>query len=366
MYRLLRPLLFALDAEKAHELALGFGELCQAAGPLLPCLQALLSPRHPALSPRFLGLPMPGPVGLAAGMDKNARLLRFFAALGFGHLEVGSVSARPAPGNPRPRAFRLVQDQALVNRMGLCNDGMQTVAARLLRDRPGLKVPVGVNLAKTPDPSLSGDAAVDDFRDSFRLLAPLSDYVTLNVSCPNTEDGKTFAEPAALDRLLGAIFAERRDLKSAVPVLVKLPPPLPGDASAALSEVLSVVRAHGVAGLVLCNTAADRQGVSAGPERLRSIGAGGLSGRPLRSRSTALVQQVFQLTGGALPIVGVGGVDSAESAYEKIRAGASLVQLYTGLVYKGPGLVRRIHRGLLALLERDGLNSIAAAVGRDA
>ncbi len=377
MYRLLRPLLFCLSAERAHELALLAGRLYQAS-PLLPLLGGFFQPAHPALRPRFLGLSLQSPIGLAAGMDKNARLVRFWEGIGFGLVEVGSVSARPAPGNPRPRAFRLVADRAIVNRMGLNNDGAEILAVRLraLRGVP-VRVPIGVNLAKTHDPGHKGPAAlgdrnsaaagVDDFRESFRRLAPLCDYVTLNVSCPNTAEGHTFEEPAALDGLLQAIFAERRELGIKVPVLVKLSPPAwPGLADGPLYELLAVAKAHGVAGLVLCNTAADRQGVLTSADRLARIGPGGLSGRPLASRSTALIRQVYRRTGGALAIVGVGGVDSAAAAYEKIRAGASMVQLYTGLVYEGPGLLRRIHQGLLRLLEHDGLASIADAVGTDA
>lgn len=360
MYRLVRPLLFLLPAERTHELVLGGARLVQQAR-LLP------APRERgenALEQRLWGLRFPNPLGLAAGMDKNARLPLFFEALGFGFVEVGSVSARPAPGNPPPRLFRLPQDRALINRMGLNNDGATAVAARLLYTVQRKRTPLGVNLAKTHDPSILGDAAVADFCESFARLAGLADYVALNISCPNTREGKTFADPQALDTLLAALFARRREVAPQVPVLLKLAPADAPDPGQRLDELVAVARTHGVAGFIACNTAPDRHGLTTEESTVARMGPGGLSGRPLRERSTALVRSLYRRTAGALPIIGVGGVDSAESAYEKIRAGAALVQLYTGLVYEGPGLVRRIRRGLLRLLERDGLTSICEAVGR--
>lgn len=361
MYERLRPLLFRLDAERAHHLGTGAARLVQALCPGL--VEPFFGFDDPALAQRVWGLDFSNPVGLAAGFDKNAHLVRFWEALGFGFAEVGSVSARPARGNPRPRAFRLPQDEALVNRMGLNNDGAARVARRLRgRDR---SFPVGVNLAKTHDPRLVGEAALDDFRESFRRLAPLADYVALNVSCPNTAEGKTFEEPAALDALLGAVFGERRALGLLAPVLVKLSPPLTTRLAldSLVDELVAVCRQHGVQGLIATNTAADREGLATPGASLDRVGRGGLSGAPLRARATELVRYLYRQTDGRLPIVGVGGVDGPEAAYEKLRAGASLVQLYTGLAYHGPGLVRRIKEGLLPLLERDGFASVREAVG---
>jgi dihydroorotate dehydrogenase len=306
------------------------------------------------------------PLGLAAGFDKNAEGVPLWAALGFGFAEVGSVTARPSPGNPRPRAFRLQEDRALVNRMGLNNDGAEAVARRLAAERKPPGVVRGVNVAKTHDPAILGEAAVDDIRTSTRLLLPHADFLVLNVSCPNTAEGKTFEEPAALDALLAAVMAERAAQGSATPVLVKLSPLPSADAPGCTDELVAVARVHGVEGFVAGNTASDRAGVTAGAAMLENIGRGGLSGRPLAARSTALVRNLYRLTDGALPVVGVGGVDSAEAAYEKVRAGASLVELYTGLVYEGPGLPARIARGLLRLLDRDGLATLGDAVGKDA
>ncbi len=314
----------------------------------------------PALGQRLWGCEFANPVGLAAGFDKNAALVRAWAALGFGFAEVGSVTARPSPGNPTPRAFRLAEDGALVNRMGLNNDGAEAVAARLRT--AARAIPLGINLAKTHDPAVLGDAATEDFLQSFRWLAPQADYVALNVSCPNTAEGKTFEEPAAFDGLLAAVMRERTALHLSVPVLVKLSPPAtPRFDPAPVDELIDLALGHGVAGFVATNTASDRTGLRADAAQLEAIGRGGLSGRPLEARATALVRHLYRRT--EAPIIGVGGVDSAEAAYRKIRAGASLVEVYTGLVYQGPGLVRRINRGLVRLLERDGFASVGEAVG---
>ena len=313
------------------------------------------------------GLTFGNPVGLAAGFDKNAALVPFWAALGFGFAEVGSVTARPSPGNPRPRAFRLPADRALVNRMGLNNEGAEAVAARLAASPPPPGFVLGVNVAKTHDPAILGADAIADFRTSVRLLLPHAPYLALNVSCPNTAEGKTFEEPDALDALLEAVMAERAAAGLRMPVLVKLSPPALADVDLGLvDELVAISRAHEVEGFIATNTAPDRDGLTTPAATLDAVGRGGLSGAPLAARSERLVRHLYRHTAGALPIVGVGGIDSAEAAYRRIRAGASLVQVYTGLVYEGPGLARRINRGLVRLLDQDRLGSISEAVGTDA
>lgn len=367
MYQLFRPLLFSLGAEGAHHVGTGAARLAQTLR-AAALVEPMFAYEHDALRQTVLGHDFASPVGLAAGFDKNAVLVPFWEKLGFGFVEVGSVSARPARGNARPRAFRLPADGALINRMGLNNQGAEKVARRLARTAARRSVPLGVNLAKTHDPTIHGDAAVDDFRQSFRLLAPHAAYVALNISCPNTTEGKTFEAPDALDALLTAVFEERKAAGLDVPVLVKLSPPLNEKVvyDSLVEDVLALSLQHGVAGFIAANTASDREGLATAPEVLEKIGRGGLSGAPIEQRATRLVRYLYRKTEGRLPIIGVGGVASAEAAYAKIRAGASLVQLYTGLVYEGPGLVRRIKEGLVALLERDGLANIAEAIGKDA
>ena len=402
MYRLLRPLLFRLDAETAH----GGGMRAASWGERVPtAVRALYAPRLGAAAGRLeqtlWGHRFRTPLGLAAGFDKNAERLAFWHALGFGFAEIGSVTALGGEGNPRPRAFRLPADGALVNRLGLGNAGAEAVAAQLARQsqRPGF--PRVVNVAKTHSPAILGADGVADFRTSVRALAPHADVLVLNVSCPNTAEGKTFETPDALDALLAAVreslassewpessgkaTADGSSPGRAVPshsplapphlrerseppaLLVKLsPPPASGLDAPAVDELVQIALGHGVAGFVASNTASDRDGLATPRGEIDRIGAGGLSGRPVARRAASLVRHLFRTTDGRVPVVGVGGIDSADEAYARVRAGASLVELYTGLVYHGPGLVRAITEGLVRRLDRDGLGHIGEAVGLDA
>jgi len=358
LYRALRPLLFRLDAERAHGLGTA---LARAAPPSL--LGRLFPAPDERLAQTVWGLRFRGPVGLAAGFDKNATGVAAWRGFGFGFAEVGSVTARPGGGNPRPRAFRLVADRALVNRMGLGNEGAEAVARRLAATPRAADFVVGVNVAKTHDPAILGADAVDDFRDAARALLPHADYLALNVSCPNTAEGKTFETPEALDALLAAVAPLAGD----VPLVVKLSPPPPGGVDAgAVNELVAVALAHGVSGFIATNTASDRAGLRTPPDVLARVGVGGVSGPPLFARSRALVRHLHRATGGRVPIVGVGGVDSVDAAWAMVSAGASLLQLYAGLVYEGPGLPSRLHAGLLRRLDAAGLDRLADAVGRDA
>ncbi len=365
MYNFVRPFLFRMSAERAHTVSLRAAEAAQRTA--LPLIRPQYRFEDERLKQRLWGETFPNPVGLAAGADKNARAVPFWEAVGFGFVEVGSVSAQPASGNPKPRAFRLPDDRALINRLGLNNDGAEVVADRLEQGRSDRTRPLGINLVKTPNPDIMGTAALDDFRASFQQLKSQADYVTLNVSCPNTEEGSTFEDPDALDELLGVIAAEQKAPGLAVPVLVKLSPPL-GDQTlfdTRLEEILAVAKARDVDGFVATNTTPDRPHLQTPDNRLADIGTGGLSGPPLEARATRMVRYLCQATDGSIPIIGVGGVHDADSAYAKIRAGASLVQLYTALVYEGPGLVRDIKEGLVERLSDDGYASIEGAVGTD-
>ena len=364
MYESLRPLLFRLDAERAHNLASLAARTGQRlAGGFLEGRFAYASPR---LHTTVLGIPFENPLGIAAGFDKNARLIRFWHQVGCGFAEVGSVTAKRSRGNPRPRAFRVVEDAALINRMGLNNQGAHRIARRLAKGAPH-PLPVGVSLAKTHDPAIHGSEAVEDFAASFSACAPWAAFVVLNLSCPNTREGRTFEDPNALDELLGVVMALRTELRPGLPVLLKLSPPVTDSVvlDSEVDEIVAVARARGADGFVASNTDPSRDLLQAPGDLLRSIGPGGVSGAPLKKRSTELVRYLYRKTEGKMPIIGVGGVGSAEDAYAKIRAGASLVQLYTALVYRGPGLFREIKRGLDALLEKDGFATVKAAVGAD-
>lgn len=365
MYRFFRPLLFRMDPERAHKVSLQTAELVQNVAPTF--LEPQYGYEDERLKQRLWGTVFPNPVGLAAGVDKNARLVPFWEAVGFGFIEVGSVSAMAASGNPKPRTFRLPKDQALINRMGLNNEGAAAMAERLEEGRNDRTRPLGINLVKTNDPGVMGEAALEDFRESFRLLAPQASYVVLNVSCPNTENGHTFEDPYALDDLLTMIFSEQKAPGLEVPVLIKLSPPISDRVifDTRIEDIVAVANAHGVHGFIASNTASDREGLKTPDAELEAIGEGGVSGPPLSERATCLVRYLYRATDGEIPIIGVGGVHDAASAYAKIRAGASLVQLYTALVYEGPGLIKRIKEGLVDRLREDGHVSIEDAVGTD-
>ncbi|CAJ1444049.1 unnamed protein product [Effrenium voratum] len=378
------PLILQTDPETAHNLTLQAGECYQALRLLLQpegrSLDWLLrpapssGPERPRLRQRLFGLDFENPVGIAAGFDKNALLVPLYrlGAFGLGFAEVGSVSCNPADGNPRPRCWRIPSDEAVVNAMGLNNQGAEAVAARLkeLRETAKGRNPVGVNIAKTHDPQILGDKAVEDFCGSFRTLAPLADFVVLNVSCPNTTEGKTFEEPGALADLLSAVGKEKRQLPSPSPVLVKLMAAEDSQEGRRIQkELLEIIEKSQVAdGLVISNTIKNPEATLSKEGRVAAdaIGKGGVSGRVLHRRSLAAIKAAYVATGGRLPIIGVGGTDSAEAAYEKIRAGASLVEVYTGLVYKGPGLLQDVHAGLRRFMERDGFDDISEVIGIDA
>lgn len=324
MYRWLRPLLFRLDPETAH----GLGTRAMDLG--------LLRLKRPVVAPRTLwGQRFDNPVGIAAGFDKNATHVRGLSRLGFGFIEIGSVTAQPSAGNTRPRLFRLPADEALINRMGLNNAGAEAVAHRLADlDRP---VPLFVNVAKSHDSSLSGRAAIDDYVRSVALLAPHADVLVLNVSCPNSGDGRTFEHPDALTPLLAAVMAAKGD----VPMLIKLSPDLPEDV---LDAAVDLSVEAGAAGFTVANTTVKRAGLKTPAKRLDAIGKGGLSGAPLFERTITRVARVRSRT--TLPIVAVGGIATGAQAQAALDAGANLVQMYTGFVYGGPRTVLRMCAGL--------------------
>jgi len=362
LYDLLRPLLFQLDPETAHELALQGLSAWQA---WLQRLPATATRHDPLLASDLFGLHFPNPLGLAAGFDKNGALPHVWAALGFGFAELGTVTALAQAGNPRPRLFRLPAEQALINRLGFNNHGAAAVAAalaaRLADGRP--PVPLGINLGKSKLTPLADATA--DYVASLRALAPLADYIVVNVSSPNTPGLRELQSEAELAPLLAALQAENallaRDGGAPRPLLVKLAPDLADDA---LPGLVALARAHGIAGLVATNTTIDRGVLPAGHALAGE--AGGLSGAPLRVRATAVTRRLYQLAGRALPIVGVGGIASGADAYARIRAGAALLQTYTGFVYGGPGFAPRVVGELRALLARDGFANVADAVGIDA
>jgi dihydroorotate dehydrogenase len=347
-YPILRPLLRALPAERAHRLTLA--GLASGLGGLLA---GAVEPDPPSLGQMLWGRAFPNPVGIAAGFDKEAEVPDALLRLGFGFAETGTVTPRPQPGNPRPRIFRLYEDRAVINRMGFNSGGLEPTLARLgARRRAGV---VGVNLGKN---RASEDAAAD-YLEGVRRIGLLADYFVINVSSPNTPGLRDLQRREILEDLLRQLAAVRDAAAPGTPLLVKIAPDL-GEAERA--DIAALAVPSGVDGIVVANTTVAR------PAGLRSRAAGeqgGLSGKPLFAPSTALLADIYRLTEGKIPLVGVGGIASAEDAYAKIRAGASLVQLYTALVFEGPALIGRIKRGLAGLLRRDGFSAIGEAIGAD-
>ena len=366
----LRPILFGLklDPEFLHQQTIGILSWLDREGERNPAfwlrsqLQQSCCFGDARLKQTLWGLNFPNPMGLAAGFDKNGTASGSWEALGFGFAELGTVTFHPQPGNPRPRLFRLPLDLAVLNRMGFNNSGAAAMASQLCetwQDRQG-SIPIGINLGKskvTPLPE-----APSDYLASFRLLKQWGDYFVLNVSSPNTPGLRSLQDAPQLSGILDALQQENQGAK---PILVKIAPDLEWDA---IADVLQVAQTHHLAGIIATNTTISREGlktefVSTGNSVKEE--AGGISGAPLRQRSTEVIRFIWRETKGQLPIIGVGGIFNAEDAWEKVSAGASLIQVYTGLVYEGPLMVRRVLEGLVRKLEERGLSSISDAVGKE-
>ncbi|TXI82885.1 MAG: quinone-dependent dihydroorotate dehydrogenase [Flavobacteriales bacterium] len=334
MYDLLRPLLFRLSPEKAHRLTFNLLEMPGA---------ALLSggaepPKEAAVE--VMGLRFPGPVGLAAGMDKDAEHVEALARIGFGFVEVGTLTPRAQPGNDKPRLFRLKPDRALINRMGFNNGGVAAAVQRLRKRKPGIIV--GGNIGKNK--ATPNEQAIDDYVECFEALHPVVDYFVVNVSSPNTPGLRALQEKAPLLGILNEL--KRRDAQKDEhrPILLKIAPDLTPEQ---LDDIVAVVLESGIAGVIATNTTIAREGLRTPKSEVDAIGAGGLSGAPVRQRSTEVVRYLRQRMPPPIVIIGVGGIDSAESALEKLDAGADLVQVFSGLVYEGPALLKRINEAFV-------------------
>jgi dihydroorotate dehydrogenase len=353
IYRsLVRPLLFRLPAETAHEFALHSLSLTPP---------GLLTKRSTTQNPisRF-GLLFSNPVGLAAGFDKNGIALRPLAALGFGFIEAGTVTFHAQPGNPRPRLFRLSEDQALINRAGFNNEGAAAFVRRVERKRPDCVL--GVSIGKSKITPL--EEAKDDYMASFELVYHVADYIAVNVSSPNTPQLRELQQSEQLTGLLSALQARGRELEQQhqkrVPLLVKLSPDLERKDLEMIVATLEDLR---IDGIIATNTTISRENLSSDAKLVTAAGEGGLSGKPLKTRSTQMIAQLYELTGGRIPLIGVGGIFTARDAWQKICAGASLVQLYTGFIYQGPNVANEINEGLAKILVREKFANLEAAIG---
>ena len=379
LYRQLRPLLFAGDAEKVHERMLTSVEFISKIPGFLPLLRSLFLEENPLLRSQLFDKTLNNPIGLAAGFDKDGRIHPALFALGFGFVEIGTVTPRPQEGNPRPRLFRLKEDHAVINRMGFNNQGAWKMAERLVANTLKIKSAdadifelsedypaniasgmLGINIGKNKDTSL--EKATEDYVSALSTLHPFAEYFTLNISSPNTEDLRNLQEKEALRILLDSVCARRDELdrnhSRNTPLLVKLAPDLDGEA---LEKSVRVIQEFSIQGIIVTNTTVER------PELISKYRTetGGLSGKPLQKRSTAMIRTLFAELGADIPIIGVGGIFNGADAYEKIRAGAAAVQIYTALIYEGPGLVRKVKEELANLLESDGYKSVSEAVGAD-
>lgn len=350
-YSLIRPLFFALEAERAHHLSIKLLRMM----PVPPALEP-----DSMLAQTVAGIRFPNPVGLAAGYDKEGLVAHKMHGLGFGFAELGTLTPLPQPGNPQPRLFRLVEDRAVINRMGFNNGGQAAAAERIAkRRRPaknGWTPVIGINIGANKDAAAAG-RGIADYATGVTCMAPLADYLTVNISSPNTPGLRALQDRAALDQLLGAVMAARGTNRT--PIFLKVAPDLePAD----VEDIAAACLDHGIDALIVSNTTISRP-----PLRSAAAGeAGGLSGAPLTQLSLERLRDFRRVLGTRLPLIGVGGIANAEQAYARIRAGASLIQLYSALVYEGPYLAKRINAGLKALMTRDGVRNISEIVGIDA
>ena len=358
----LRPLLFLRDAEKTHEQTLA---LLSRLSFLEGVLEEFLSVEDSRLQARLGSLTFANPVGLAAGFDKNGKAIQTWPGFGFGFMEIGAITAQPQPGYPKPRLFRLPEDQALINRLGFNNDGAEAISLKLRAlcengKRP--KIPLGINIGRTK--VVATKDAADDYLFTFERLFPYGDYFTLNVSSPNTPELRDLQQKEHLVKLLETIQVRNRELAhqsgaKEKPVFVKIDPDME---FSQVDAIIAVAQEQKVAGVVATNASAFlRENLTTRVDQ-----PGGLSGKPLKARATSFIRHIYKATRGSLPIIGSGGIFTAEDAYEKIKAGATTVQILTGFVYEGPSTVKRINQGLLRLMDRDGFENLSEVIGSEA
>lgn len=359
LWSLLRPLLFMLDAERAHHFAMGvFATLSRVPG-VRGLFRALFTVRDPRLRTDVAGLRLPNPVGLAAGFDKDADWFDALHALGFGYVEVGTLTAHAQAGNPQPRLFRLPADRALINRMGFNNRGSENAAKAFARRRANhSELVLGINIGKskiTPN-----EDAIADYLTSFDRLRRYAHYVVVNVSSPNTQGLRDLQETAALRALLGALLERGREESQRKPLFVKIAPDMTDEQAA---EIVELAAELGLDGIIATNTTVSRASLATPGVEVEGIGNGGLSGAPLTVRSRRFVARLYRASNGKVPIIGVGGIMNGDDAWDMLRAGASAVQIYTGFIYGGPTIVRDINRRLLERLEASEFDTIPQVVG---
>jgi dihydroorotate dehydrogenase len=344
VYKLfIKPLFFLLPPEKAHYLTIFLLKLTLAIPVVNSIFKSLYKVKDDRLKRNLFGLTFENPVGLAAGFDKEGKYYEAMSSLGFGFIEVGTVTPKGQPGNPQPRLFRLPKDQALINRMGFNNEGMDALAERLKKKRPKNLI-IGGNIGKNK--ATPNENATDDYVLCFEKLFPLVDYFVVNVSSPNTPDLRALQDKEPLTKLLSTLQNLNHQKDKPKPILLKIAPDL---TDSQLDDIIEIVRDTKIEGVIATNTTISRADLQESASRIEAIGGGGLSGKPVKQRSTEVIRYLNTKSKGSFTIIGVGGISSPEDAIEKIEAGASLVQIYTGLIYEGPALVKRINQALLDL-----------------
>lgn len=362
---LVRPLLFKLDPERVHRRTIGLGRRLSRWSAGRTALRRFASWQSPKLSMELLGLTFRNPVGLAAGFDKHAEIYPLIADLGFGHMEIGSVSLRPWPGNPSPTLLRLPLDHGLINRPGLNSHGAEAVAARI--GAAGFEIPTGINLVKTADPRIVSDEAIQDYAAVVEKFRQTGAFITLNLSCPNSADGRTFEDPELFSRLMAAVDKSVwPSANSPRRLFIKLSPDLE---SPILNRLLEIAESFQVSGYVIANTTVRRELLKTPAPVLARFGPGGLSGAPIRPYTRAMVQHVARRVDRRRVLIACGGIgcdpksDPSAEVWEYLNLGASMVQIHTGLIYSGPSIVGRINRGLVRILDRIGVSSLSEYLG---
>lgn len=355
--KIAKPLLFRMDPEHAHHFTIGRLRWAGKSKLLQSLIKASFDvPDIPSLQVELAGLKLKTPIGLAAGLDKDGQAVPAFSAMGFGFMEAGTVTPRPQPGNDKPRLFRLPDDEALINRMGFNNQGAEAMAAELQSVQR--QIPIGINIGKNKD--TPNERAVDDYIACIRMLYSYGDFFVVNISSPNTPDLRKLQHGEELKKLLAALVKEMKEQNSRAsenkPLFVKLAPDFTEEE---LEQTTAALLESGVSGIVATNTTLSRDGL----KHRHAKESGGLSGKPLTALSTQTIRRIYGLTKGKVPIIGSGGIFTAQDAYDKIRAGADAVEIYTGMIYRGPGIVKDIHLGLDRLLQQDGFKHISEAVG---
>lgn len=354
--RFTKPILFSLHPDIAHEAVTNIGSILGKSSLGGKLVANFCSFEDPLLETEVFGVKFKNPVGIAGGFDKGARLIQILPSVGFGFTEVGSITAKAYKGNKRPWNTRLVKDQALIVNYGLKNEGADVLKKRIAVQKRF--VPLIINIAKTNDPAIKGKDSVEDYNDSFVKLQPLADIINLNISCPNTGDGQMFCENP---KMLGSLLDRIGQNKITKPIVLKLKPDLDEET---LNKVLETAISYSfIKGFIVSNLTRNRKLLKHIKKSEIDHLPGGLSGQPLRKLANQMIKKVFQKTGGKYPIIGLGGVFTAEDAYEKICLGASLIELATGLIYGGPLTIKRINQGLVSLLKKDGFHKLSQAVG---